>query len=232
MRQTQLMCREVFKELSEAPGAEPSLRKHLHCGIALHIGYWPLVLGLCSLLRLLFFLEKLDFMLLFELPLHLILELSPCKIGESLLCIWGLPGGSDMVKNLSAMWETWVQSLVLEDPLERGMATHSSILTWRIPWTEESGELQFMGLQSVGHDRVTNTHHTLYTQTHTHTHTQLSASDCSWLHHELWWPICQHWPLLCWLRTPSPARSSAFIVCTRPGNEAYCSQGANRFPLL
>ena len=101
--ETQLMCREVFKELSEAPGAEPSLRKHLHCGIALHIGYWPLVLGLCSLLRLLFFLEKLDFMLLFELPLHLILELSPCKIGESLLCIWGLPGGSEMVKNLSAM---------------------------------------------------------------------------------------------------------------------------------
>ena len=44
-----------------------------------------------------------------------------------------------MVKNLSAIQETWVQSLGREDPLEKGMATHSSILAWRIPWTEESG---------------------------------------------------------------------------------------------
>ena len=43
------------------------------------------------------------------------------------------------VKNLPAMWETWVQSLGWEDPLEQGMATHSSILAWRIPWTEEPG---------------------------------------------------------------------------------------------
>ena len=90
-----LTCREFFKELSEAPGAEPSLGKGLRYGTALHIGYRPLVLGLCGLLRLLFFLEKLDFMLLFELPLLLILELSSCKIGESLLCIWGFPHGSD-----------------------------------------------------------------------------------------------------------------------------------------
>ena len=46
------------------------------------------------------------------------------------------------VKNLPAMQETWVQLLGWEDPLEKGMATHSSILTWRIPWTEESGGLQ------------------------------------------------------------------------------------------
>ena len=57
-----------------------------------------------------------------------------------------------MVKNPPAMWETWVQSLGCEDPLEKGMATHSSILTWRIPWTEEPGGLQSMGLQRVGHD--------------------------------------------------------------------------------
>ena len=56
------------------------------------------------------------------------------------------------VKNLSTMEETWVGSLDGEDPLEKGMATHSSILAWRIPWTEESGELQFMGLQRVRHD--------------------------------------------------------------------------------
>ena len=53
-----------------------------------------------------------------------------------------------MVKNLTAMQETQVQSLGQEDPLERGMATPSSILAWKIPWTEESDGLQSMGLQS------------------------------------------------------------------------------------
>ena len=48
--------------------------------------------------------------------------------------------------------EMWVQSLDREDPLEEEMATHSSILAWKIPWTEEPGGLQFMGLQRVGHD--------------------------------------------------------------------------------
>ena len=51
------------------------------------------------------------------------------------------------VKNLPAIWKTWVQSLGWEDPLEKAMATHSSTLTWRIPWTVQS-----MGLQRVGHD--------------------------------------------------------------------------------
>ena len=50
-----------------------------------------------------------------------------------------------MVKHLPAMWETWVQSLGEEDLLEKGMATYSSILAWRIPWTEEPDGLQFMG---------------------------------------------------------------------------------------
>ena len=53
------------------------------------------------------------------------------------------------------MWETWVQSLGWEDPLEEGMATHCSILAWRISWTEEPGGLQSMGLQRVSHDRAT-----------------------------------------------------------------------------
>ena len=56
------------------------------------------------------------------------------------------------VKNLPAMCETQVQSLGGEDPLEKEMATHSSILAWRISWTEESGGLQSMGSQRVGHD--------------------------------------------------------------------------------
>ena len=61
-----------------------------------------------------------------------------------------------MVKNLPAMKETWVRSLGWEDPLEKGMATYSSILAWRISWTEKPGGLQSRGSQIVGHDWVTN----------------------------------------------------------------------------
>ena len=56
------------------------------------------------------------------------------------------------LKRLPPMWETWVRSLGREDPLEKEMATHSSILAWRIPWTEEPGGLQSAGSQRVGHD--------------------------------------------------------------------------------
>ena len=56
------------------------------------------------------------------------------------------------VKNLPEVQETWVRSLGWEDPLEKEMATHSSILAWRILWTEEPGGLQSMGSQRVGHD--------------------------------------------------------------------------------
>ena len=57
-----------------------------------------------------------------------------------------------MVKRLTTMQETQVRSLGWEDPLEKEMATHSSTLAWKIPWTEEHGRLQSMGLQRVGHD--------------------------------------------------------------------------------
>ena len=57
-----------------------------------------------------------------------------------------------MVKNLPAKQETWVQALGWEDPLEKEMAIHSSILAWKILWTESHGGLQPMGLQRVGHD--------------------------------------------------------------------------------
>ena len=67
-----------------------------------------------------------------------------------------------MVKNLPAQWETWVQSLGWEDPLEKARQPHSNILAWRIPWTEESG-----GLQSMGSQRVDMTE--WLTRTHTHT---------------------------------------------------------------
>ena len=56
------------------------------------------------------------------------------------------------VKHLSTMWESWVWALGWEDPLEKEMAIHSSTVAWKIPWTEEPGTLQSMGLQRVGHD--------------------------------------------------------------------------------
>ena len=59
---------------------------------------------------------------------------------------------AQMVKSLPAMQETQVQFLGWEDPVKKGMATHSSILAWRIPWTEELGRLQSMGQQRVGHN--------------------------------------------------------------------------------
>ena len=59
---------------------------------------------------------------------------------------------AQMVKNPPAIQENWVQSLGQEDPLQKGMPTHSSILAWRIPWTEELGGLPSMGLQRVRHD--------------------------------------------------------------------------------
>ena len=73
-----------------------------------------------------------------------------CPNSPYLCCPVGFLGSS-MVKNppaMQEMQETWVQSLGWEDPLEEGMVTHSSILAWRIPWTEEAGGLQFVGSQS------------------------------------------------------------------------------------
>ena len=59
-----------------------------------------------------------------------------------------------MVKDLPTMWETQVQSLDRKDPLEKGMAIHSSVLAWRVPWTEESGRLQYIGSQYIRSQRV------------------------------------------------------------------------------
>ena len=76
------------------------------------------------------------------------------------MCLRSVTGTSlvaQTAKNLPTMWETQLHSLGREDPLEKEMATHSSILAWKIPWLEEAGRLQSMGLQRVGHDGVTNT---------------------------------------------------------------------------
>ena len=86
------------------------------------------------------------------------ISLSPISFVPHLL-FRGTSLVTQTVKNLPAMWETRVQSLVWEDPLEKGMATNSSILAWRIPWTEEPG-----GLLSMGHEesdtteRLTHSH--------------------------------------------------------------------------
>ena len=71
------------------------------------------------------------------------------------VCVYYINGASllaQTVKNPHAKQETWVRFLGWEDPLEQEMATHSNILAWRIPWTEEPDVLQFMGLQRVRHD--------------------------------------------------------------------------------
>ena len=70
---------------------------------------------------------------------------------------YGFSPLAQMVKNLPAIQKTWVWSLGQRDPLEKEMATYSSILAWRIPWSEEPGGLQLMGSQRAGHDWVTNT---------------------------------------------------------------------------
>ena len=69
---------------------------------------------------------------------------------------------AEIVKNLSAVWKTQVWSLDREDPLKKGMATHSSFLSWRSPWTEEPGGLLSLGLQTVGRDWVTDAFRSSY----------------------------------------------------------------------
>ena len=71
--------------------------------------------------------------------------------------LWAPLMVSQRIKNLALTQETWVRSLGQENPLEKGMVTHSSILAWRILWTEEPRRLQSTGSQRIGHDRVTNT---------------------------------------------------------------------------
>ena len=76
------------------------------------------------------------------------------KLVEALWKALGASLVAQTVKLLPAMWKTWVQSMGWEDPLEKEMATHSSTLAWKIPWMEEPGRLQSMGLQKVRHNWV------------------------------------------------------------------------------
>ena len=105
---------------------------------------------------------------------------------------------AQMVKNLPALWETQVQSLGQEDPLEKGMATHSNILAWRIPWTEEPGGLQSMGSQRVGKYGATNTNQ------HLHVCPKLYRSDLFFL-----------------ITLPFPSRVPCFISVLPHGKSAW-----------
>ena len=87
-----------------------------------------------------------------------------------------------MAKNLPAMQETRVQSLGGDDPLEKEMATHSSILVWTIPWTEESDSYSPWGHKEVRHNSMTELSVSLsLTHTHTHTHTKENTCRAAWL---------------------------------------------------
>ena len=85
-------------------------------------------------------------------PIHVVSEGGISLSGYLSYLPWGFSLGAQTVKNLPAMQETWVQSLGQEAPLKKGMATHYSILAWKIPWTEEPDGLQSMVLQRVRHD--------------------------------------------------------------------------------
>ena len=114
------------------------------------------------------------------------------------------------VKNLPAMQETWVQSLGQGDPLEKGMATHSSILAWKMPWTEEPGGLRSIALQRVGHDWE-------------HIQLILFLFDCyehmivccfflldKWAYIQGTWGL--HLNLVCWGCPQAPANSALLLI--------------------
>ena len=132
------------------------------------------------------------------------------------------------VKNLPAMLETWVQSLGWEDPLGEEMATHSSILAWKISWTEESARLQSMGLQRVGHDWATNTFQTSYPFAQLIKITTTTTTKPKMEHFNL---VIKYWridvfELWCWrrlLRVPWTSRSNQSIV--KKINSEYSLEG-------
>ena len=111
-----------------------------------------------------------------------------------------------MIRNLPALHETRVWSQGWEEPLEKRMANHSSILAWRIPWTEEPGGLQSMGSQRVGHNWVTNTH----THTRTHITEELEMQYLAW---ESAWG-CWEYGLWTSLYSPCSISPVAYPFCT------------------
>ena len=110
-----------------------------------------------------------------------LLSLSTIKLKPLIVdkYLWWASLVTQTVKNLPAMQETQVRSLGGEDPLEKGMATHFSVLAWRSPWTEEPGGLGSTGSQRVRHDRATNTHTNIFSTMPILFHLKLSSTDFS-----------------------------------------------------
>ena len=115
------------------------------------------------------------------------------SISHLVVCICGASLGTQMGTNLPAAQETWVQAPGWEDPLEKGMATHPSILAWRIPWTKP-GRLQSMGWQRVRHDWAAHARTHIHAHTHTctciHTHTCIHVSAALSICPSLSFPCC------------------------------------------
>ena len=125
---------------------------------------------------------------------------------------WGFPGGSaslvdQLVKNLTIMQETWVQSLGWEDSLEKEITMHSNILAWKIPWTEEPGRLQSIGLQRVRHDWA---HTTLITAYEKSIFISLFQWSFQVKHKSSYLKISIALPFLCKLLSHSPSHFWGF----------------------
>ena len=139
------------------------------------------------------------------------------------------------VKNLPALQETMVWSLCWEDPLEKEMATHSSILTWRIPWTEEPNGLQSMGSQKVGHNWATNTFtFTTYevlwcvlTTSYPLCSSQRKFPSCHSRVLHLWFPLISSLPLLPCLLLFVPLVSTSCISYSGTSPLTHCTSQAD-----
>ena len=114
---------------------------------------------------------------------------------------------AQMVKHLTTMWETQVRSLGWEDPLEKEMATHSNILAWKIPWTEEHGRLQSMGSQRVGHDWATSLH--LHCWMQFFLYNSINIFSSSWLKYSPYHSLLVFSLFLCFNSLISPRKSLA-----------------------
>ena len=116
-----------------------------------------------------------------------------------------------MVKNLPAVWENWLQSVGWEDPLEKGMATHSSVPAWKIPWTEDPGRLQSMGSQRVRHDWVAATH-SLFTSWATR-EALIQCVVCAFLPSQSGFQPPCIWPLSLFWAEESSSNHDLYVWC-------------------
>ena len=150
-----ILC--LFSEIGDCPGCELEKVYNILRLPCLHLGSSAGAYLLLEKITLYLSISWRHVLLSKKKAMVAIESLLPPGIVTGLMKVWCCLESlvAQIVKNLPAMQEIWVWSLGQEDPMEEEMATCSSILAWRIPWTEEPDVLQFMGLQRVGHDWVT-----------------------------------------------------------------------------